>query len=363
MKKPNPKNYDFLWQVLNTTYFFTSFWLCGDHLKRDFIITCEDDKWRVFVSKKERKKLSKYGLLFFKNYFNKYKKEVKDFNNKAKKMFRLKTVSELSKLSNDELKDDFLRLIIFIQQGWQLYWYTEYFFYDEIEQKIKENPIRNRSLIKKIQEMRKLKFNLRKKSLNKTQSLKGVYVFKPYFKEIKKRTGRNDLDSLHYEEISSLLMGKKVKKPNRKNWVWGKFNNWQPILGKKALAIIKSFNKELIVDKKVKILEGKIANRGYHKGKVRIIHLDDNVDLAKESSKLKKGEILVTGSTVPQMIIACRKAGAVVAEEGGIASHAAIVSRELNKPCIIGIKFATQVLKNGDLVEVDANKGIVKKLG
>ena len=52
----------------------------------------------------------------------------------------------------------------------------------------------------------------------------------------------------------------------------------------------------------------------------------------------------------------------IVTDEGGIASHAAIVSRELRKPCIIGTKIATQVLKNGDMVEVDADNGIVRRL-
>lgn len=77
---------------------------------------------------------------------------------------------------------------------------------------------------------------------------------------------------------------------------------------------------------------------------------------------MKKGDVLVTGSTGPEMILACKKTGAIVAEEGGICSHAAIVSRELNIPCIIGTKIATQVLKDGDLVEVDANNGMVKIL-
>lgn len=57
-----------------------------------------------------------------------------------------------------------------------------------------------------------------------------------------------------------------------------------------------------------------------------------------------------------------KKAGAIVTDEGGILFHAAVVSRELSIPCIIGTKIATQVLKDGDLVEVDAEKGIVKKL-
>jgi pyruvate,water dikinase len=54
------------------------------------------------------------------------------------------------------------------------------------------------------------------------------------------------------------------------------------------------------------------------------------------------------------------KASAFITDEGGITCHAAIVARELNKPCIIGTKIATKVLKDGDMVEVDAERGVVR---
>jgi pyruvate,water dikinase len=66
--------------------------------------------------------------------------------------------------------------------------------------------------------------------------------------------------------------------------------------------------------------------------------------------------------TSPDYISAMNLAGAIVTDEGGLLSHAAIVSRELGKPCIVGTKVATRVFKNRDLVEVDANKGIVRKI-
>ncbi|MDD1444202.1 PEP-utilizing enzyme, partial [Dolichospermum sp. ST_sed3] len=64
--------------------------------------------------------------------------------------------------------------------------------------------------------------------------------------------------------------------------------------------------------------------------------------------------------TRPDFVPLMKKAGAVVTDAGGILSHAAIVSRELNKPCIIGTEVATNILKDGDIVEVDADKGIVR---
>ena len=65
---------------------------------------------------------------------------------------------------------------------------------------------------------------------------------------------------------------------------------------------------------------------------------------------------------MPRYIMAMKKAAAFVTDEGGISCHAAIISREMNKPCVIGTKIATQVLKDGDMVEVDATNGTVKKL-
>jgi len=79
-------------------------------------------------------------------------------------------------------------------------------------------------------------------------------------------------------------------------------------------------------------------------------------------SKFQSGFILVTPMTRPQFNYCLNKAKAIVTDEGGILCHAAILAKEFNIPCIVGTKIATEVLKDGDLVEIDANKGIVKKI-
>ena len=89
-------------------------------------------------------------------------------------------------------------------------------------------------------------------------------------------------------------------------------------------------------------------------GKVRI------VIKGEDFSKFMNGEILVTNMTRPEFVPLIKKSIAIITDEGGITCHAAIVSRELKKPCIIGTKNATKVLKDGDVVEVDANNGVVK---
>jgi pyruvate,water dikinase len=66
--------------------------------------------------------------------------------------------------------------------------------------------------------------------------------------------------------------------------------------------------------------------------------------------------------TRPDYVPAMKKAAAIVTNEGGITCHAAIVSRELGIPCIIGTKIATEVFKDGDVVEVNANHGWVRRI-
>ena len=106
----------------------------------------------------------------------------------------------------------------------------------------------------------------------------------------------------------------------------------------------------------IKELKGQCACLGYAKGRVKIIL--SPADLPK----MQRGDVLVAIATNPDVVPAMKKAGAIVTEQGGVTSHAAIVSRELGVPCVIGTKIATKVLKDGDLVEVDAMKGIVRKL-
>lgn len=101
-------------------------------------------------------------------------------------------------------------------------------------------------------------------------------------------------------------------------------------------------------------IRGMVVCRGKIRGKVTIVHNDHELE------KVSDGDILVTGMTTPDFLPALRKASAFVTDEGGITCHAAIVAREMKKPCIVGTKRATQLLKDGELVEVDAEKGFVR---
>ncbi|OIO16794.1 hypothetical protein AUJ29_02305 [Candidatus Kuenenbacteria bacterium CG1_02_38_13] len=122
----------------------------------------------------------------------------------------------------------------------------------------------------------------------------------------------------------------------------------------KQIRKINSIMKNIFAESKQ--LEGSPAYPGKVQSIARII-LNK-----KDFHKLKPGEILVAPNTRPEYVPIMKIAGAIISEEGGITCHAAIISRELKKPTIVGVQGALDVLKDGDIVEVDADKGVVRRL-
>lgn len=101
-------------------------------------------------------------------------------------------------------------------------------------------------------------------------------------------------------------------------------------------------------------VRGLAAYRGNAVGKARIILTVDDQEAVYE------GEILITHMTTPDFLPGMQKAVAFVTDEGGVICHAAIIAREMKKPCVIGTKMATTVFKNGDLIEVNGFTGVVR---
>lgn len=107
-------------------------------------------------------------------------------------------------------------------------------------------------------------------------------------------------------------------------------------------------------------LKGSTAVRGKITGTACVYRWGD--DLEEKQKVIKEHQILIAGQTRPAMMPIIRLAKGIVTDEGGVTSHAAIVSRELGIPSVIGTIHATQVFKDGDKVELDADHGIVRKL-
>ncbi len=135
------------------------------------------------------------------------------------------------------------------------------------------------------------------------------------------------------------------------------------LVGDEAIAFINKFEEKQNV--KGGVLRGMSANVGKVTGRVKIIPSDYYFDFSVLDSiidSMNEGDVLVAETTSPELMRACKKASAIITDQGGLLSHAAIVSREMEIPCIVAVSNATQVLKDGDEVEVDANNGVVRKI-
>lgn len=193
---------------------------------------------------------------------------------------------------------------------------------------------------------------------------KNIFIILHYLdtlvKEVANRFNYNydELHDLWYYQIAQIIRGKDMhsKLAKRAKGFGVKFfHSCQELSTKEAEYFWSVYETEKVSSESV--IKGIAVSKGNGRvvrGKIRIL-LDPN-----KIENFQKGEILVAPMTSPEYVFAMKKARAAVTDTGGLTSHAAIVSRELNIPCIVGTKIATKVLKDGDLVEVDANKGIVK---
>ena len=196
----------------------------------------------------------------------------------------------------------------------------------------------------------------------KEMQMKSISCFDKFLDEIARRVKRTyeELMWLYPEEIILLLEGKEapfglIEKRKEDSLTIFTYGEKQEFLGEEAA---EKKRKELFAEsEKVSDFSGIIGSKGNKTGNVKICFS------AKDAAKnIEQGDILVTGMTTPEFVPSMKKAAAIVTDEGGLTCHAAIIARELGIPCIIGTKIATKVLKDGDLVEVKGNHGIVKIL-
>ncbi|HCC04344.1 MAG TPA: hypothetical protein DEP51_05790 [Clostridiales bacterium] len=176
-----------------------------------------------------------------------------------------------------------------------------------------------------------------------------------------------DLIMLNDKEILNVLnnntiMNKTIndrKEGFAKIWLDG---NIKTLFGSECLnlqnEIENNFKNIIDEDRKLNkdVISGSIANKGKVRGVARILKLYSDI------YKVNKGDILVATMTTPDYVSAMEKAAGFITDEGGITCHAAILSREFNVPCIVGTVNATEQIKDGEIIELDAYKGKVYKL-
>jgi len=191
---------------------------------------------------------------------------------------------------------------------------------------------------------------------------------RPFINAIAKKIGLNYHELIHLSitEVDKALKGilnnkeirERVKRRTNKD-------EWALISDKHGKSILIEDKEDVKLlhdimipraDQSMKELMGQVGNKGKCTGNAKVIMNN------REFHKMQTGDILVTTMTTPDFVILMQKSGAIITDIGGLLSHASIVSREMNKPCVVGTKFATKIIKDGDLVKVDANKGIIKIL-
>ncbi len=198
--------------------------------------------------------------------------------------------------------------------------------------------------------------------------MQGLFCRGLFFNEIVRRIGitKKELYFYNADEVKTLVLdGEKVPTPTierRKRGYVSILTNGDifHLEGDDALA----FTKEHIQPvEKTDILHGTVACKGTARGRVITFRFDESDHHLEKMDTMEAGQIIVTEQTHPNILTAIDKAAAIVTDEGGMLCHAAIVSRERRIPCVIGTRFATANLKDGDLVEVNAIEGWVRRLG
>ncbi len=181
----------------------------------------------------------------------------------------------------------------------------------------------------------------------------------PFYKEICKRLRISTNQLRHYteNEMKSALLQRKADEEILNNRIANGVGIYTDTKTERLLTK-EEFNELFkLTDGETKAAVKMLcAYPGKTSGKVRIVKDNDDV------KNFQQGEVLVSLWTCIDYLPAMKKACAFITEGGGITSHAAVIAREFKVPCIIGYKNATKVFKNGDEVEIDAEKLIMKKI-
>lgn len=204
------------------------------------------------------------------------------------------------------------------------------------------------------------------KNYRKDCSFHGFYTLDKIYAEIGRRKylSINQLQVMTYLEIINMMKSGRdadlsiVNDRLKNDSVLLHENGLLKVLsGKEAKAFLEKEDADIekeTIDVLAKEFKGVCACSGKASGPIKIINTPE------EMGKMDVGDIMLSHTTFPSLVPAMKKAAAIITEDGGVTCHAAIVARELNTPCVTGIKLLTRIFKDGDMVEVDANTGVVR---
>jgi len=199
---------------------------------------------------------------------------------------------------------------------------------------------------------------------NILQSMKSKLLIKSTVREMMDYLTAEELMSAADKNFPGQDLDRLIRQRKKQGYVYACLKDGARVIDdQEEIKEISAFFQKLIRQETKSLTKDTISGRTAYdpgqsvRGKVIIVR--DKNELADKNDRIK-GNILVAIQTTPHFVPYLKDVKAIVTDEGGITCHAAIVSRELRIPCVIGTKIATQVIKDGDEVEVDAEKGIVK---
>lgn len=348
---PDPKDYVRMFAGQSFVYLLTDIFL--KFYNKWGVLSIQDkENWMSFLPKTSQAKTLAEGkeLYTSKAKYQGYNKKFHDYIKSSTKYFE-------SVLKQEEINaQDVERFLSLVSEHFSYYSKTEFFYTDALDLN---------KMASTVQEFDKLKLDGRA-YLNRLIFEEEKGFLRQLTKKLAKQIGMSENDLLHYgvDELTTLIRdGEKLSHKTfaERNVFFASQD--LTLFGEESKTLVDSF---LSPYRQVSsVIKGTIANRGVVKGKARVLLPDfKNFDkIAKMVDAMEKGEILIAETTSPELMPACKKAGAIVTNQGGMLSHAAIVSRELGIPCIIGTdKDVILNIKTGDMVEVDADNGVVRIL-
>jgi phosphoenolpyruvate synthase/pyruvate phosphate dikinase len=346
--KYNPKDYIRMFAGNSFSLLLTKLFM-KYYAQKGVLAIQDKDVWITFFNKNVQKETLEEGRKLYTNkgLYNIYREEFYGYMEDSAERFKeILSTKDLNK----DLVNEFFDLI---SKHWSYYTKTEFFYTDLLNLE---------DMIISIEEFDKLKLDGRS-YLNKI-------VFEPegYCMSLLKIISRhfdipiNDLLLYTPEEISNLYSShNKIEADLLLKRTFFFISKKESLYKNEDNGLIDIF---LSRYKEVSnIINGTIAYKGKVTAKARVFapNYSDFGKIAKEVEMMEEGDILIAETTSPEIIQACKKASAIVTNQGGMLSHAAIVARELKIPCIIGMdKDVVRLIKTGDEVEVDANNGIVR---
>ena len=358
MEKLKPKESDYVltYQADGETFIFEDF-TAEYYMPANSLILVKDGTVKSFVSKKMIQLMNEEGL-------KRTSKETRQMADKIENGIK-ECRKEFEEILSHKIQiEDIKKAFEIFSALYGQYAYFDYAFWDKSYEKAESDP----NIKENVELVQDSKNKLR-------DGLNDVFFSGGYMVKLLDSLGQQidvkeeDLEFYSIKEIYSIFDGKKITQEKiderKKAYVMYKGEDFIVDLleGKQAEDFISDFfdkQKNTIKD----IIKGQTAHKTGQviRARVRNITRDytNTERVREEMQEMQKGEVLVSQTTDPEMMPAIIKASAIVVDIGGMLSHSAIVARELNIPCIVNTRSASVILKTGDLVEVDAERGTIK---